>query len=102
MHNLQFTKKKKFFLPRTENILIYYFSNFRVCPSIIRFKKKFQIISNNCIEKRKSSEYLVKLKEENRIYITKLRSSYIKIPLETGRWHNIPKEERLCTTMCKK
>ena len=41
-------------------------------------------------------KYLLNLSEQFRIPITKLRTSNIKFPIETGRWHNIPKEERLC------
>ena len=49
------------------------------------FKEKF------CFEK-----YLIKLPENSRIWITKLRTSNLKIPIETGRWHNIPVNERIC------
>ena len=34
--------------------------------------------------------YLVRLNEKTRIWITKLRSSNLRIPIETGRWYNIP------------
>jgi hypothetical protein len=29
--------------------------------------------------------------------MTKLRASNLRIPIETGRWYNIPKDERVCT-----
>lgn len=41
-------------------------------------------------------KYLIKLSKENRLYITKLRCSNIKFPIETGRWSNTPREDRLC------
>jgi hypothetical protein len=28
--------------------------------------------------------------------MTKLRASNLRIPIETGRWYNIPKDERVC------
>jgi hypothetical protein len=34
--------------------------------------------------------YLVRLNEKTRIWITKLRASNLRIPIETGRWYNIP------------
>ena len=34
---------------------------------------------------------------ETRIWMTKLRASNLRIPIETGRWYNIPKDERFCT-----
>jgi hypothetical protein len=50
------------------------------------FKKKFGL-----------ENYLVKLNEKTRIWMTKLRASNLCIPIETGRWFNIPKDERVCT-----
>ena len=44
--------------------------------------------------------YLIKIPENARIWMTKLRTSNIKIPIETGRWHNIPAEDRKCH-ICK-
>lgn len=41
--------------------------------------------------------YLTKLSDQNRTLITKLRTSNIKFPIETGRWNNIPREDRLCS-----
>ena len=29
--------------------------------------------------------------------MTKLRASNLRIPIETGRWYYIPKDERVCT-----
>ena len=40
--------------------------------------------------------YLVRLNEKTRIWITKLRASNLRIPIETGRY-NIPKDERVCS-----
>jgi hypothetical protein len=34
--------------------------------------------------------YLVRLNEKTRIWMTKLRASNLRIPIETGRWYNIP------------
>ena len=44
--------------------------------------------------------YLIRLSEHARVSITKLRTSNLKIPIETGRWNNIPKEDRICN-LCK-
>ena len=40
---------------------------------------------NLCFEK-----YLIKIPYNLKIWITKLRTSNLKIPIETGRWRNIP------------
>ena len=45
----------------------------------------------------KFEDYLKRLSLDKRIYITKLRTSNLKLPIETGRWSNIPKENRICT-----
>ena len=39
---------------------------------------------------------MVKLNSCDRNYITKLRCSNLKIPIETGRWYGVPKNERIC------
>ena len=41
--------------------------------------------------------YLVRLPHMNRLLICKLRTSNLKLPIEIGRWKNIPREDRLCT-----
>ena len=41
-------------------------------------------------------KYLIKIPENSRVWITKFRLSNLKIPVETGRWQNIPMEERIC------
>ena len=41
--------------------------------------------------------YLLKLSLPNRIYICKLRTCNLKLPIETGRWRKIPRDERYCT-----
>ena len=41
--------------------------------------------------------YLLKLPVQNRIWMTKLRTCNLRIPIETGRWANIPRQERTCT-----
>ena len=41
--------------------------------------------------------YLLRLPESNRIWITKIRTSNLRLPVETGRWHNIPREDRICS-----
>jgi len=40
--------------------------------------------------------YLIRLSENNRIWITKLRTCNLKIPIEMRRWKNIPRENRFC------
>ena len=46
--------------------------------------------------KFKLENYLLKLSPNERALITKLRCCNSKIPVETGRWVNIPREERIC------
>ena len=41
-------------------------------------------------------KYLLKLLPHERNMITKLRCNNIKLPIETGRWPNTPREERIC------
>ena len=41
--------------------------------------------------------YLLRLPETIRLWLPKLRTCNLKIPIETGRWYNIPKTERKCT-----
>jgi hypothetical protein len=40
--------------------------------------------------------YLLRLSEHSRIWITKFRTSNLHLPKETGRWYNTPREERIC------
>jgi hypothetical protein len=40
--------------------------------------------------------YLTRLSENNKIWITKLRTCNLKLPIEMGRWKNIPRENRTC------
>ena len=54
------------------------------------FKKEFGL-----------ENYLTRLNENNRNWITKLRASNLRIPIETGRWQNVPKKDRICT-LCRK
>ena len=42
----------------------------------------------------------LRLSEHSRIWITKFRTSNLHLPIETGRWYNIPREERICH-LCK-
>ena len=44
----------------------------------------------------KIEKYLLNLHPSERALITKLRCSNLKIPVETGRWVNITREERIC------
>ena len=44
----------------------------------------------------KLENYLLKLSPNERALITKLRCCNLKIPVETGRWVNFPREERIC------
>jgi hypothetical protein len=44
----------------------------------------------------KLENYLLKLPPNERTLITKLRCCNLKIPVETGRWVNIPREETIC------
>jgi hypothetical protein len=41
--------------------------------------------------------YLLELPYKFRIWITRLRTANHKLPIETGRWQNIDKENRICT-----
>ena len=45
----------------------------------------------------KLESYLIKLPRFHNSWICKFRTANIKIPVETGRWKNIPKENRICT-----
>ena len=47
--------------------------------------------TNFCLEK-----YLLRLGESNRLWLTKLRTSNLRLPIETGRWYKIPREDRKC------
>ena len=40
--------------------------------------------------------YLTRLTEVHRNFIIKLRVNNIKIPIETSRWRNINREDRIC------
>ena len=44
--------------------------------------------------------YLLSLPLNRRIFITHIRTCNHRLPIETGRWCNINREERLCT-LCK-
>ena len=50
-----------------------------------KFKKEFVL-----------EPYLLRLYKKNRFTICKLRTSNLKIPIETGRWSNVPRNERFC------
>ena len=49
------------------------------------FKKNFDL-----------ENYLIRLPESYRTWITKLRTSNLRLPIETGRWFNIPVDDRIC------
>ena len=40
--------------------------------------------------------YLSRLSFQNRCWITKLRTSNLRLPIETGRWFNVLRENRIC------
>ena len=42
-------------------------------------------------------KYLSKLSVKNRINLSKFRCSNVKFPIETGRWQNIARNDRMCT-----
>jgi hypothetical protein len=44
----------------------------------------------------KLEPYLLKLSQVNFTWLCKLRTCNMKIPIETGRWVNIPQEKRIC------
>ena len=46
--------------------------------------------------KFKLEPYLIRLHPFDRIYMCKLRCSNLKLPIETGRWANILKQNRKC------
>jgi hypothetical protein len=50
------------------------------------FKKEFDL-----------EKYLLRLPSHYSVWITKLRTSNLKFPIEVGRWYGIPKENRHCT-----
>jgi hypothetical protein len=45
---------------------------------------------------------LLDYQKQDRVYITKLRTSNLKLSIESGRWNNIAKELRLCSYCNKK
>jgi hypothetical protein len=45
--------------------------------------------------------YLLRLPSHYSVWITKLRTSNLKLPIEIGRWYGIPKERRHCTLCLK-
>jgi hypothetical protein len=47
------------------------------------FKKEFGL-----------EKYLLRLPSHYSVWITKLRTSNLKLPIEVGRWYGIPKEKR--------
>ena len=49
------------------------------------FKREFKLES-----------YLLNLSPYEREVLTKFRCCNLKLPIETGRWENIPRENRLC------
>ena len=49
-----------------------------------------------CIE-----PYLLRLEQKYKIYIAKFRLCNIRIPIETGRWQKITRENRKCTKCSK-
>lgn len=51
-------------------------------------------------EEFKLESYLLRLSIPERMYITKLRCSNLKFPIETGRWSGVPREKRICH-LCK-
>ena len=44
--------------------------------------------------------YLTRLPDSYSTWITKLRTANLRLPIETGRWYNIPREDRICN-FCK-
>ena len=42
------------------------------------------------------ANYLSRLSFQNRCWITKLRTSNLRLPIETGRWFNVLRENRIC------
>jgi hypothetical protein len=49
---------------------------------------------------KKRENFLLRLSEHSRIWITNFRTSNLYLPIATGRWYNIPREERICH-LCK-
>lgn len=41
-------------------------------------------------------QYLLKLSDSHRVWITKMRTSNLHLPIETGRWSGISRHERIC------
>jgi hypothetical protein len=49
-------------------------------------------VDRSFIESRVLEPYLLKLSQVNFIWLCKLRTCNMKIPIETGRWVNIPQD----------
>ena len=54
------------------------------------FRKEFEL-----------EKYLLRLPSHYRVWITKLRTSNLKLPIEVGRWYGIPKVNRHCILCLK-
>ena len=65
---------------------------FTVCKNIILNKINVPCFIN-IIDVYKT---LTRLTEVHRKFITNLRVNNIKFPIETGRWRNIDREDRIC------
>ena len=44
----------------------------------------------------KLEKYLLSLSRKDSGFLCKFRTSNLKLPIEVGRWHGIPREDRLC------
>ena len=71
----------------------------------LAIKQQYYVINlfQNSFQKDfKFEEYLIRLSKQDRVYITKLRTLNLKLPIETERCNNIAKELRLCSFCNKK
>jgi hypothetical protein len=57
-------------------------------------------INRNLVSKDKTKANIIQ-EQRYRIYITKFRLCNIRIPIETGRWQKITRENRKCTKCSK-
>ena len=65
-------------------------------PNPIPTKITFSIFHSNFKTDFSFENYLTRLSKNNRIWIRKLRTCNLKIPIEMGRWKKYPKRKCSC------
>ena len=50
----------------------------------------------SCCVSEGAEKNLTRLPDSDRIWISKLRTSNLHLPIETGRWYSVAREDRIC------